>query len=148
MTAPIWATVLSLIVACIQPVQTGLQTRLQPIMQAISMAGDCCIPLTLIVLGAYFYSESTPGQEDQNPRNSSNKFNIRQTVQLTRDFIQRRRLARITLPPGERKTIAIALLARMLITPILLLPIVAVACIKKIHTAFTEYLIVLTAPHP
>ncbi|OJA20243.1 hypothetical protein AZE42_02683, partial [Rhizopogon vesiculosus] len=61
MTVPLWASILSLIVACVTPLQSALE-RMEPVKGALGAAGNCSIPLTLVVLGAYFYSE--PQEED------------------------------------------------------------------------------------
>lgn len=63
MTAPLWAAILSLIVALVQPLQHSLDVHLWPVKTAVSQAGNCSIPLTLIVLGAYFYRP--PSEEDE-----------------------------------------------------------------------------------
>ena len=55
MTVPLWAAALSLVVALTPSLQHTLDVHLQPIKGALSAAGNCSIPLTLVVLGAYFY---------------------------------------------------------------------------------------------
>ncbi|KAG8927306.1 hypothetical protein FRC01_007680, partial [Tulasnella sp. 417] len=56
MTVPMWAALLSLIVACVQPFQHALQDHMQPVKGALVAAGNCSIPVTLVVLGAYFHT--------------------------------------------------------------------------------------------
>jgi len=53
MTMPLRAALASLVVACISPLQRTL-AHIECIRGALDMAGDCSIPLTLVVLGAYF----------------------------------------------------------------------------------------------
>ncbi|KAG9042983.1 hypothetical protein FS837_010172 [Tulasnella sp. UAMH 9824] len=64
MTVPMWAALLSLIVACVQPFQHALQDHMQPVKGALVAAGNCSIPVTLVVLGAYFH---TPPPENPTP---------------------------------------------------------------------------------
>ncbi|CAO1616651.1 unnamed protein product [Sympodiomycopsis kandeliae] len=56
MTAPLWAAVMSLIVALIGPLQAFIDS-LEPLVGALQTAGACSIPLTMVVLGAYFVEE-------------------------------------------------------------------------------------------
>ncbi|KAG6816560.1 hypothetical protein H0H93_007966, partial [Arthromyces matolae] len=55
MTPPLWASFLSIVVACVPRLQHVLETELSSVKGALEQAGNCCIPLTLVVLGAYFY---------------------------------------------------------------------------------------------
>lgn len=64
MTVPMWAALLSLIVACVRPFQHALQDHMQPVKGALVAAGNCSIPVTLVVLGAYFH---TPPPENPTP---------------------------------------------------------------------------------
>lgn len=64
MTVPMWAALLSLIVACVRPFQHALQDHMQPVKGALVAAGNCSIPVTLVVLGAYFH---TPPPENPAP---------------------------------------------------------------------------------
>ncbi|KAG8909488.1 hypothetical protein FRC00_009995, partial [Tulasnella sp. 408] len=64
MTVPMWAALLSLIVACVAPFQHALQDHMQPVKGALVAAGNCSIPVTLVVLGAYFH---TPPPENPTP---------------------------------------------------------------------------------
>ena len=56
MTAPLYAAVISLVVALIPPLQQFVDS-LEPVVGALETAGACSIPLTMVVLGAYFHSE-------------------------------------------------------------------------------------------
>lgn len=59
MTAPLWAAVLSLFVAIIRPLQHFIDS-LEPVVGALQTSGACSVPLTMIVLGAYFVQEKAP----------------------------------------------------------------------------------------
>jgi hypothetical protein len=60
MTPPLYGAITSLIVALIPPVQTFLKDHMKPLTGALKNTGECSIPITLIVLGGYFY---TPPEE-------------------------------------------------------------------------------------
>lgn len=59
MTMPLYAALISLIVALIPPLQ-ALISSIEPLVGALETAGACSIPLTMVVLGAYFYQEADP----------------------------------------------------------------------------------------
>lgn len=65
MTAPLYAAVLSLIVALIPPLQKGVDS-IEPLVGALQTAGACSIPLTMVVLGAYFHEEKPPKEAEEN----------------------------------------------------------------------------------
>jgi len=58
MTMPLWAAILSLIVALIGPLQKFIDS-LEPVVGALKTAGNCSIPLTMVVLGSYFYEDKS-----------------------------------------------------------------------------------------
>ncbi|GAA6056682.1 hypothetical protein JCM3770_006465, partial [Rhodotorula araucariae] len=66
MTVPLWAAVLSLVVACIPPLQSTLN-KAEPLKAAIRSAGSCSVPITLVTLGAYFYRPSAASAADTSP---------------------------------------------------------------------------------
>jgi predicted permease len=101
MTPPLFASLLSLLIACFPPVQQGIKEYMSPLTSALSAAGRCSIPLTLLVLGAYFCDEAPSVDELENDE---------------RNKAKRER--------GESRTVAIAVLSRMLVTPVLLMPVV------------------------
>ena len=57
MTMPLYAAVISLVVALIPPLQRVVAS-VEPVVGALETAGACSIPLTMVVLGAYFYQEA------------------------------------------------------------------------------------------
>ncbi len=151
MTAPLWAALLSLIVACVPPFQHALENHVQPIKGALTQAGNCSIPLTLVVLGAYFYTPPDPEEERaraalphhgshvshrERGRSISTSWshtslidNVREMFKLKKRSPSRERAAKKAQEkrPGETKTVVIAVLSRMVITPLLLLPLMAIS---------------------
>lgn len=57
MTAPLYAALFSLIVAVIPPLHNFVDS-LEPVVGALETAGACSIPLTMVVLGAYFVADA------------------------------------------------------------------------------------------
>ena len=147
MTVPLWAALASLIVACIQPLQHILEVHIQPVKGALTAAGNCSIPLTLVVLGAYFY---TPPEKDDLPRHKPLSRSASRTTlydQMCDMFSLKRRDAERRAPPrklsrpGETRTVVVAVLSRMVITPLLLLPLLAVAAKYDVQQVFEEYVL-------
>lgn len=150
MTVPLWAAILALIVACVRPLQHALEDHLQPIKGALASAGNCSIPLTLVVLGAYFYNPPPP--EDVSIRHAlSTKISIGSLSSRVRNMFRLETRHRRTgssnslsvMPkpegrPGETKTVAIAIISRMFIVPILLIPLMAVSTWYDWHAIFAE----------
>ncbi|KAK0550087.1 hypothetical protein OC846_003796 [Tilletia horrida] len=58
MTMPLWAAIMSLVVALIGPLQQFIDS-LEPVVGALRTAGGCSIPLTMVVLGSYFYEDKS-----------------------------------------------------------------------------------------
>ncbi|KAG9103277.1 hypothetical protein FRC06_011514 [Ceratobasidium sp. 370] len=155
MTIPMYAAVASLIVACVPPMQHALENHMQPVKGALMNAGSCSIPVTLIVLGAYFYrpkEESTEtvngasdgrGTADRRISGSSASTLVgswRDGTQL-RSFLRRSETPQY---PGETKTVFIAVLSRMVITPMILLPLMAVFTTYDPHQLFADPIFVVS----
>lgn len=122
MTVPLWAAGASIIVACIQPLQHTLDVHMQPLKGALASAGNCSIPLTLIVLGAYFYPSAADAEEQKSTSLLDNvraMFNRNETNSVVKPQKDSR--------PGETKTVIIAVVSRMIITPLLLFPLMFLA---------------------
>jgi auxin efflux carrier family protein len=151
MTVPLWAALASIIVACVQPIQHALDEHMQPVKGSLAAAGQCSIPLTLVVLGAYFY----PPPEEENPmeQRRSSLSTVRSMSSFARDLFKFKghntghshsNGAAVTSGadnekrPGETKTVIISVLSRMIITPILLLPLMAMSARFDIHAVFDE----------
>ncbi|RDB27965.1 putative transporter C5D6.04 [Hypsizygus marmoreus] len=158
MTVPLWAALASVLVACIRPLQHAIEAHLTPIKGAVAAAGNCSIPLTLVVLGAYFYPSSPPPSDEDIPidengtANGTGKMKASQSsdtlVHSVKDFFhlskQRNstpvlnKRKEIPLNPGETRTVVIAVLSRMLITPVLLMPLMAFSAKFDWHRVFED----------
>lgn len=197
MTLPLWASFASIVVALIQPLQHALNHHMPPIKGFLNSVGDCSIPVTLVVLGAYFYlppvrteererSEAgddlnslddeersllpinkgknygahgipeaglgIPGSaaavdvgfSDNNPR-SPLPTNTRFMSSLRRihsSFIKRPATTTVAITPGETKTVFVAIFSRMILTPIIVLPLIAELAMYKVHRIFQEFVFV------
>ena len=124
MTVPLWSALLSLLVACIEPLKHALLIHLPPLNTAIANAGKCSVPLTLVVLGAYFHV----------PDKTTRTF-----MQCILDVFRRKqRENRVKPKPGETKTVILAVASRMILTPVLLIPGMAIATKFGWHEVFLE----------
>ncbi|KAJ7510486.1 membrane transport protein-domain-containing protein [Mycena galericulata] len=144
MTVPLWAALASLIVACVRPLQHALEDHMEPIKGALASAGDCSIPLTLIVLGGYFYPaqpEKQPETVDDGPRVRASKSTSSLLENVREMFGKKptRRAAEASeARPGETKTVVIAVVSRMILTPLLLLPLMALSSKFDLHAVFED----------
>ena len=152
MTIPLWASLLSILVACIRPLQHALEEHMPPVTGALRSAGNCSIPLTLVVLGAYFYPSKDEEPADggrvalsSRQRGKKSRLMVvpsnETLVQSMKGYWQLPTFSKSVIDadgetrarkvkkavPGETKTVMIAVLSRMIITPLLLMPLVALA---------------------
>ena len=141
MTVPLWAAVCSLFVACIPALQHALTYHMIPVNDAINTAGKCSVPLTLVVLGAYFYPESLDDQSQKVKDRRSAWQKIKSALDVKKmfrddrpDYIKRKEAPK----PGETKTVILAVAARMFITPLLILPLVFFATKYDFHRVFAD----------
>jgi predicted permease len=126
MTAPLWAALASIIVACASPLQSAFRDHMHPVKDALSNAGNCSIPTTLVVLGAYFY---TPSSEMTGTELDSGEKQTR-----GRRVVDSAPVAY----PGETKTVVIAVVSRMILTPLILLPFMALCAKFDWQPVFNE----------
>lgn len=137
MTVPLWAAAASIIVALIQPLQYALDVHVQWIKGSLSAAGDCSIPLTLVVLGAYFYTPSETPTDDQGMTVDGESGNTTvRSPNLTQakgygSFMNNRcgklvdgSNSQKAPRPGETRAVIIAVASRMFVTPLVLLPLI------------------------
>jgi predicted permease len=141
MTAPLWAALLSLAVAVTDPLKHALEYHLQPLNRAINTAGKCAIPLTLVVLGAYFYEPSPEGAEGKRVvvhRHDQPESTWRRIFCLLHATPKDSSPPKNPTRPGETKTVVLAIFARMILTPLLLVPFLMLASRYDWHAVFEE----------
>ncbi|KAK7685571.1 hypothetical protein QCA50_011438 [Cerrena zonata] len=169
MTVPLWAALASLLVACIRPVQHVLEEHMEWFKGALNQAGDVSIPLTLVVLGAYFYTPLTEEEKLERsrralPRHADDEEeargrsisttvsqislvdNVREMFKLAprRKNSEERRRQKEKSRPGETKTVVIAILSRMVITPLFLLPLMAIGAKWDFQEVFADPIFVVS----
>ncbi|KZT60982.1 hypothetical protein CALCODRAFT_491932 [Calocera cornea HHB12733] len=167
MTVPMWASVASLVVACIQPLQHFLDEHARPFKGSVVNAGNCSIPMTLVVLGAYFYTPVAKDTEAERGRENGGLASqegreetpstvrtysessgqtvlsgMLQTFRLRRKrsgkWNERRREERNPAWKGERTTVAVAIASRMILTPAVLLPFFVLSAKLGAHAVFED----------
>lgn len=143
MTMPLWATIASVFVACVPPVQKVLDNHMGALTGAIASAGNASIPLTLVVLGAYFYvppAEGGGGGPISTSRSTDSLADSARDLLLFKKKPQGRQVRHSSelATPGETKTVAIAVLSRMVITPSLLMPLIAASAKFDWHKMLDE----------
>lgn len=117
MTVPLWAALLSFIVAMLAPLQRAL-VACGPVVGALDQAGQCSIPLSILVLGAYFHAEEEAPTPERTPaRNPAEETE-------PSDIVRQR-----SGPDYSWRTILAATIARMIITPLITVPALWFACI-------------------
>jgi predicted permease len=138
LTPPLWASLISLAVALNRPVQHLLEVHLHPVQGAITQAGNCSIPITLVVLGAYFYR---PAEKDESVPSSANSwrsasfasmFRLKAREEESRSRVQQR------AGRGEGRTIFVAIFARMVVVPAIFLPFMAIGALRNHPPVFQE----------
>ncbi|KAJ7454674.1 membrane transport protein-domain-containing protein [Mycena latifolia] len=151
MTVPLWAALASLVVACVRPLQHALEDHMQPIKGAVTSAGNCSIPLTLIVLGGYFYPSPPEGAmapvgaaaAGQGARLTTASKSTTSLLESVREMFGKPRpggrpAEKPVARPGETKTVIIAVASRMILTPMLLLPFIALSAKFDLHAVFED----------
>ncbi|PCH38379.1 hypothetical protein WOLCODRAFT_88050 [Wolfiporia cocos MD-104 SS10] len=144
MTAPLWAALASLLVACIQPLQHLLDEHVETLKGAVTMAGQCSVPLTLVVLGAYFYN---PPDESSNqalpyykaPAQRRGLFDsVKACFSKSATDVSVAEAPSSTPRPGETRTVVVAILSRMVITPLVLIPVLILCTKYRIEEVFSD----------
>ena len=152
MTPPLWASVISIAIALNQPIQHLFDGFLWPLRGAINQAGDCSIPITLVVLGSYFHTPADKSAQLSSGapvdwQQASVSSRLRKIFCLhsesQKGAIRLESHGTRLVKRGDGKTIFVAILARMFIVPLLLLPLVVLGALRGSPAVFQEY--VLTA---
>lgn len=165
MTPPMWAALASLVVACIRPIQHVLEAHLSPVRGALTAAGNCSIPLTLLVLGGYFHAgkdgadlqqlrpadhdeDTTPRPEEDGhhrlrglERPLSGATLVGTWSRAWKDLkikVVRTSPKAPTMRKGETITVFVSVMSRMIITPLLLMPVCVLLAKYATHDVFDE----------
>ena len=117
MTVPLWAALASFVVALIPPLQRFV-VSLSSLVGVLKQAGSCSIPLTILVLGAYFAGDNASPPPP--PPTTT-------TEQVTEEPEEIQ--SRNPTPDYSWRTITAATTARMILTPLLLLPMLTYVCL-------------------
>lgn len=125
MTVPTWAALVSIIIAMIPPLQHFV-SGVRPFVAAVKSAGQCSIPVTLVVLGAFFYTpppaiqlptaehdHTIKGYFERKIRGLKNSANGNGNAPESKQY------------EGENRAVFVAVVSRMIIVPLLFLPIIA-----------------------
>lgn len=142
LTPPLWASLISLFVALCQPLQHVLEVHLHPVQGAITQAGNCSIPITLVVLGAYFYRPPvkpvTSSSGARSRRKASFASSLREIFRLKGREGDRLPASSHRTKSGEGKTVFVSILARMFVVPLLFLPLMAIGALRSHPPVFQE----------
>ena len=144
LTPPLWASLISLFVALCQPLQHTLEVHLHPVQGAITQAGNCSIPVTLVVLGAYFYRPPVKPETTTTPssarswRKASFTSSMREIFRLKGREEDTRPSTLHPMRKGEGRTIFVAIFARMVVVPCLFLPLMAIGALRNHPPVFQE----------
>jgi len=121
---PLIASVLSIVIACIPPLQHWL-SGVKLLRNTLNWAGNASIPITLIVLGSFF---------------SSNTRKSVDSIEPASDFAP----SSHSSSENETTTIALSLITRHLITPLILLPLMYILSNFTSVTIFADPIFLLT----
>ena len=143
LTPPLWASLISLAVALNQPLQHVLEVHLHPVQGAITQAGNCSIPITLVVLGAYFHRPAEKNAETDTSsvhswRRASLASSLREIFRLKGREEDKQSRVQKRVGKGEGRTIFVAILARMVVVPALFLPFMAIGALRNHPPVFQE----------
>ncbi|OCF41572.1 endoplasmic reticulum protein [Kwoniella heveanensis CBS 569] len=149
MTVPMYAALLSIFIAMIPPLQAQM-ARIKPLEQAIKGAGQCSIPVTLVVLGAFFYTP--PEHQSQHsiqlptvPEESESDHSIAGYIERKFRALAGSKKTKPKGYPGENKTVFVAVISRMIIVPLLMLPILAIIAKYDLFEAAADPVFILSA---
>lgn len=147
MTPPLWASLASIVVAVSPPIQDAIANHMSPVRNALESASDCSIPLTMVVLGAYFYTPPKGTKERplkerimalfKRSSPNSSQVEVRQaSTPSNEDDIS-------PVHPHENRTFLVAILSRMILTPMIVLPIMLAFVKYDVPRVFSEWVVLL-----
>jgi predicted permease len=149
MTVPTWAALISIIIALIPPLQARI-SDIKPFVQAVKSAGQCSIPVTLVVLGAFFYTPPSPALPDDDDEEDNATGNGRGGIagwvgRKLRALQRCSRSSSATQYPGENRTVFVACVSRMIVVPLVFLPVIAIVARYDFFKAAEDPIFILCA---
>lgn len=103
------------------------------------------VPLTLVVLGAFFYNPPAPAASTDKKPSSDNANGNGNFLQRKIDAIKNPRAS--TTHPGENRTVFVAVISRMILVPAILLPGVALVARYDSFEAAADPVFVVSHPN-
>lgn len=101
------------------------------------------VPVTLVVLGAFFYSPPDPNQANQLP--TSNQDDAQKGGYFERKFRALAHRPKSNAYPGENKAVFVAVVSRMIIVPAIMLPFIALIARYDFFEAAEDPVFILAA---
>jgi auxin efflux carrier family protein len=139
LTPPLWASLISLFVALCRPLQHALEVHLHPVQGAITQAGNCSIPITLVVLGAYFYRPPVKTATSSSARRKTSfTSSVREIFRLKGREDDKPSGSSPRTKSGEGRTIFVSIFARMFVVPLVFLPLMAIGALRDQPPVFQE----------
>ncbi|KAL1408447.1 hypothetical protein Q8F55_005259 [Vanrija albida] len=142
MTVPMWSALISIGIALIPSFQAWLG-GIKPFVQAVKSAGQCSIPVTLVVLGAFFYTPPQPIALDTEERPKSIRGYIEGKIHKLAGGGSE--ATRGPSYPGENKTVFVACVSRMIVVPLIFLPFIALMARYDLFQAAEDPVFILCA---
>ncbi|EGG06597.1 uncharacterized protein MELLADRAFT_86433 [Melampsora larici-populina 98AG31] len=119
MNPTLYASIAAFLVVIIPKVQ-GFIRSIKPLEGGLQFAADVSVPLTMVVLGAYFHnpkpeSSQTPGESDESD----------EQIESEKKVVKGRwnKIIQGLGPPAERDTMLVGISARHFLTPLIVVPI-------------------------
>ncbi|KAF9519315.1 hypothetical protein BS47DRAFT_1379338 [Hydnum rufescens UP504] len=167
MTVPLWAALSSIVVALIPTLQHVMLAHVSPVKGFLESAGGCSIPITLVVLGAYFNQDTpTPAKVTVQHEELRNEDATGDEPDERTALISNGTLCEYDHPygecggcsgwrldegkpetrpsPGETRTVFVACVARMVVTPMIVLPCVGALTKFDVHRIFDDPVFVVS----
>jgi hypothetical protein len=115
----------------------------------VSCHADQIVPVTLVVLGAFFYTPPAPPAKASEQTHQS--FSSPDSANSKAGFFERKFRALVDSPssssgyPGENKTVFVAVVSRMIVVPLIMMPFLALMAKYDIFEAAEDPVFVLSA---
>ncbi|KAH9812006.1 auxin efflux carrier [Melampsora americana] len=124
MTPTLYSTMLSFLVVCIPPLQTAM-IGFKPLRGAVNFAGNVAVPLTLVVLGAYFNKEQPKAEEPviKEPETIECSEKSEKSDGQTSEASIESQILEQSHKVSDRTIMIIAIVARQLLAPLALIPL-------------------------